>query len=304
MTSNVRRALGATAAAIALLPAAASANIDIVFDYTYDTGGFFGATQKNILEAAAGVFESRIEDALGAITSGATGSLNVAVFNPSNYLGANLSFTSFSVAANELTVFVGADSLGGSTLGIGGPGGFGASGTSAFLDSLGRDQTGYLDAGNDTDFGPWGGAISFNKDANWYFDTDVSSVESFSGNDFYSVAMHELSHLLGFGTAESWDVQVSGTTFSGSNSGVVALSGDAHWLDGTMSTIDGSGSFETLMDPTITTGTRKFMTDLDWNGLRDVGWQVAVTAVPEPTPTVMLLAGLAGLGLIARRRRR
>lgn len=131
----------------------------------------------------------------------------------------------------------------------------------------------------------------------------MSTTESFSGNDFYSVAQHELGHLLGFGTAESFDGKIVGTNFVGANSGTVALEplGLGHWAQGTLSTINGVGSFEVAMDPSITMGTRKNMTDLDWNGMRDLGWQVS--AVPEAAPSTLLLAGLLSLGWLARRRR-
>ena len=46
------------------------------------------------------------------------------------------------------------------------------------------------------------------------------------------------------------------------------------------------------MDPDITTGSRKFFTDLDYTGLTDIGWQV--TAVPEPIEYAMV----TGLGLL------
>jgi hypothetical protein len=43
------------------------------------------------------------------------------------------------------------------------------------------------------------------------------------------------------------------------------------------------------MDPTITVGTRKYLTDLDLAFLQDMGWEV----VPEPTSAALLL--LSGL---------
>ncbi len=57
--------------------------------------------------------------------------------------------------------------------------------------------------------------------------------------------------------------------------GAVPLSPDlAHWREGTA-----DGGQETLMDPSITTGTRKLLTGLDLAGLADVGWQVIVPSV-------------------------
>ncbi|MEW6678492.1 MAG: PEP-CTERM sorting domain-containing protein [Pseudomonadota bacterium] len=297
------------AISLTLAPALASANIDIVFDYTYDTTNFFGTTQKSILESAANVFESRITDQLGAITSAGSNTLDLSFYNPST--GAQTDINNASIAANELRIYVGAMSLGGSTLGKGGPGGGSISYSSlSFFDSLSRGQTGYVPFGPagvyDTDFAPWGGTLSLNSSySNWYFDSDVSTMESFSGADFYSVALHEIGHVLGYGTSNSWKNKVNAAvpSFTGAYSGTQPLDDDAHWQDGLTSTINGAGSFEAAMDPTIFLGTRKEFTDLDWNGLRDIGWQVAAAPVPEPETWALLLAGLTLVSVGAKRRR-
>lgn len=305
---------------LALLPAAASANIDIVFDYSYDTSGFFNdATRKNLLESAASVFESRITDNLGAITSGGDNLFQIGFYNPSSadsnsYINDAFNIpalNSVSIAANEYRIYVGGAALAGSTLGQGAPGGFAISTTDdanglAFEASISRGQAGYMpfvnNGANDTDFGHWGGSIAFNSGfASWYFDANPGTTEGFSGYDFYSVALHEIAHVLGVGTADSWINKVNGLTFTGPNSGTQSLADKAHWAESTTSPIDGAGSFETAMDPSIGNGSRKQFTDLDWNGLRDIGWQV--TAVPEADTWALLLAGLGLVGMAARRRR-
>jgi len=290
---------------LAMLPAVASANINIVFDYTYDTG-FLGSTQKSILESAAHVFESRITDGLNAITSSGGDQFSISFFDPSGTTS-QINLNSVSIAANEYRIYVGGEALVGSILGEGGSGGFGISGSQSYFNSINRGQAGYTpfdnNASNDTDFAPWGGAISFNSAySNWFFDPTPTTLESFSGADFYSVALHEIGHVLGFGAADSWNNKVTGTTFTGTSSGTQPLNSDkAHWQNGLTSSINGLGSFETAMDPSISPGTRKNFTDLDWNALRDIGWQVS--AVPEPETWAMLLAGLGMVGIMAKRRR-
>jgi len=286
-----------------MAPALASANINIVFDYTYDTVGFFGSTQQSLLESAANVFESHISDSLDAIVSSGINHYNTSFYNPGKNDGSIVSLSNQSITADELRIYVGGASLGGSTLGQGGPGSYSVSGTSTFVASIDRGQSGVA---TDTDFAPWGGTLSFNSSyANWYFDTDPSTLESFSGKaDFYSVAVHELGHLLGIGTADSWFAQVNTTShiFNGTTTGSQPLSADnAHWQSGLSSTIDGTGSFEAAMDPTLTLGSRKEFTDLDWNALQDIGWQVA--AVPEPETWAMMMAGLALVMAAAQRKR-
>lgn len=295
--------LKSTAALLACLaPLHAAANIDIVFDYGYDTHSFFAdPLRKSLLESAAAVFESRIGDSLTAISPTGDNTHHVSFANPANINGLIQPAGNFSVAANEIVIYVGGSSLAGSTVGVGGPGGYDASGTTAFLTNVAqRGQTGVA---TDTDFSLWGGFISFNKDyGSWFFDPSLATDNDISGLDFYSVAVHEIAHVLGFSVADSWDHWVTGTTFDGPNTPATALTADAsHWADGTTSTINGAGSFEAALDPTITGGVRKNMTDLDWNAMRDIGWQVA--AVPEPQTWAMLLAGLGVVASVARRRR-
>lgn len=289
-----------------LLTVQPATGIDIVFNYDYDSFGFLAdSNRRALLEAAASVYESRIEDSLNAITT--AGGSNYQVFfndpsNPANTIqlpGGNNSI--YTVAANQIIVYVGGSSMGGNSLGLGGSGSWSASGSPGFLQNVRtRGQTG---VDSDTDYSLWGGFISFNKDyANWFFDPTPATSNDISGIDFYSVVVHELAHVLGFGIADSWDHWVSGTTFDGPNTPATALTSDrAHWAQGTTSPINGVGSFEAALDPNITNGTRKELTDLDWNGLRDVGWQVA--AVPEPETWATLLAGLGLVGAVTRRRR-
>ncbi|MEA3186315.1 MAG: hypothetical protein QOD99_145, partial [Chthoniobacter sp.] len=168
-----------------------------------------------------------------------------------------------------------------------------------------RGQSGAL-AATKTDFGPWGGALTFSLSSPWYFDPDPATTELFPNkDDFFSVAVHELAHVFGFGTAPSWQTYVSGSTFTGpkstaANGGLhVSLSGDLkHWTNGTSSKIYGTNTTqETAMDPSLTVGTRKYFTSLDYAGLQDVGWKM----VPEPSEWLLCALG-AGVFVLVRRR--
>ncbi|HVT26433.1 MAG TPA: matrixin family metalloprotease, partial [Lacipirellulaceae bacterium] len=141
--------------------------------------------------------------------------------------------------------------------------------------------------GQESKFSRWGGAITFDNDGSstWYFDKTGTP----SGNviDFYSVALHELAHAIGFGTSSDWQSLVSGTQFVGdtaiTNHGgtAVPLSADlGHWANGTTSVIYGTSTpQETLMDPSLTNGTRKRLTELDAAALEDIGWSLAPAPV-------------------------
>jgi hypothetical protein len=58
----------------------------------------------------------------------------------------------------------------------------------------------------------------------------------------------------------------------------------AHWKNGTPSKVYGSSkSQEAAMDPSLTKGTRKSITDLDAAALADLGWEL----VPLPPPPMV-----------------
>ena len=205
--------------------------ITIQFDYRQDANHFFDdPARQQILELAGQSLGSRLNDHLQAITPSGSNTWTLSVTNPSG--ASSFSLTDVTIPENTLLVFVGARAM--SPLGIGGPGAYSASGSTEWLDLVeSRGQAGALN-NPQTDFSPWGGSISFDLDANWYFGTSEAGLGS-GRQDFLSVATHELGHLLGIGTADSWDRYVSGESFVGPNAravhgGNVPLSGDATFV--------------------------------------------------------------------------
>jgi hypothetical protein len=135
------------------------------------------------------------------------------------------------------------------------------------------------------EFAAWGGAITFDNDGSpdWHY--DHTTQPSFGDNDFFSVALHELGHALGVGASDQWTSLLSGGLFYGAASvasygGPVPASG-GHWANGIDSTVGGVVQ-EAAMDPSLTDGDRKLFTELDFAGLDDIGWEVAVA--PPTTP--------------------
>jgi Matrixin len=287
-------AIAIATAGLTLSSASPASALSFVFDYTYDTNNFFSQPARDALEAAADFFEARITDSLSAITPGGSNSWTAEISHPGN--GSPLLVANRSIAANSLLVFAGGYDIPGSAIGVGGPGGYSASGFPSFFNSITRGQTG---AGV-SDVGIWGGAITFDTLTTWNF--SVNNGPTSGQNDFLSVALHELGHLLGLGASGSWSNKIVNGAFTGPSAtslfgrAVPLESNLSHWLEGTQSTLPGTTiRQEVAMDPTITVGTRKLFTDLEFAALSDIGWQVQPNTQSVPTPSLLL--GAIGFGV-------
>lgn len=272
---------------IALQPAYA---ITIQIDYTYDTTNFFNTqAKKDAIEGVARFYGNLLTDSLLRIdpaqNPGNTWTTNF--FHPAT--GALVTLTNPVIPADTIIVYVGARDLGGSVRGQGGPGGLGGSGFTPWFNLIrGRGNPGAVysnaNAALRTDFAPWGGSIAFDIDTTWNF----SLTQNLSGLEFVTVALHEMGHVLGVGTASSWDNKVSGLTFTGAaslranGSTPAAQSGGDHY-NGSLNS-EAYGSFNTahgssravLMLPSVADdgSTIGVATDLDLAGLVDIGWEV------------------------------
>lgn len=127
--------------------------------------------------------------------------------------------------------------------------------------------------------------MAFDIDSTWNF----SQSQNASGTDFISIALHEMGHVLGIGTSDSWSNKISSTVFTGNAStrsygANPPLSGTGHF-GGTGTTSRSFGSFnvvhgttrQVLMLPTLLDdGTNLVVaSDLDLAALVDIGWRIS-----------------------------
>ncbi len=270
-----------------LEPRSMPSALSIVIDYRFDTNNFFDTQEKkDLFQQVANMFAARITDNLSAISPSGSNTWEAVFTDPAS--GQTATVSNLNVATDTIVIFAGGRDLSGGTLGVGGPGGYNARGSSSWLAIVDRRGQSGAAGNNPTDFGPWGGSITFDTNGtNWFFGTTTAGLDS-NEADFMSVAMHELGHILGFGTAESFDHYISNGRFIGAKAdaeydgpGAPPLYDDvSHWNDGVT-----DGGQETAMDPAILLGTRKLFTNLDWAALDDLGWTLTSTN-PAPSPII------------------
>jgi Ca2+-binding RTX toxin-like protein len=276
--------------------------ITFQLDYSHDATNFFdpinNLERRQILEQAASDLGGRLDDTLLEIIPhkfNVSDTWTATFDDPAT--GSTFNVNDLIVGESIIRVYVGARQLG-SSLGSGGPG-FASSvtGVQQWVDTvLGRGQVGALGPdSSQTDFAPFGGSITFDEDANWHFGSTTTGLDT-GEFDFFSTAVHELAHVIGFGTAPSFLNLSSGGVFLGSasileyGSGPVPLNDPGHW----QKDLQHNGA-EVALDPDLTDGSRKPLTSLDYAGLNDLGWQVNGGSSFSPT---LLLAGITSNSLV------
>lgn len=238
-------------------------SFSIKFDYRFDTEGFFDdPARRAALDAAAGVWESIIQDEFDDVPAG----ISFTIRDPSD--GFTERRVTLTEPIDDMLVFVGARHLE-TALGRAGPDGYSAQGD-VFSARITSDFRG---TGPVTDFEPWAGTIVFDLDGNWSFDIDGPVLGK---NDFISVALHEIGHILGHGTSAAFDQFDIGGAFNGPNA-LQVNNGQPIPLESSTDqhVRDGIRNDSVLMDPSLTTGTRTVPTDIDKAILADIGYEIA-----------------------------
>ncbi|MEM8943688.1 MAG: hypothetical protein AAGD11_00780 [Planctomycetota bacterium] len=348
--ANSKPILSSILAAIALAALVSHAYaINVQVDYTYDTNNFFDTTAKRTaMQEAADRISRVIDSNLAAVGPSGTGTGTSAGWRIGfSHPGTGNLFqasTAASFASDPLSGAGMADVYGFSGLqadtwilyaggrdltSLGGAVAVGGTGTGVNFVSTFNDLNGPMHRGlipntpSNTagDLPVWGGAVSFGSTVNWHFDTSTSA--PFGAVDFYSIALHEISHALGLSLSfNQWEQFDTGGTFTGPQS-VNAYNADngtsltelnqvsadnEHWEDGTYDSIifaggapnyvgtAGAGNLQDLiMEPVANFSAsirRLELTNVDVAAFRDIGW--STIAVPEPS-TVLFFAMIAAV---------
>lgn len=281
---------GVACAASSLIAFACPASaLTFQFRYDYDSSGFFGTAMsptpaRTALEFAGRAF-SAFADTLAPIAPGGNDSWTARFFHPST--AQQESIANLMVPADTIIVYAGAGNLSGGRLGEATRGFYSLPSNTEFLSPGFLNAIVNRDEGSTTvDYAPWGGSISFDTTDSggnarlWHF--DPQSLPDSPAYDFLTVAVHELSHLMGFGSNASTSFQnkIVNEFFTGS--ATVALQGGAvklqlggdHW-DATVTSRPFVGDApRPALSPFIFPGERNTLTPLDYAALDDIGWDV------------------------------
>ncbi|MCP5535278.1 MAG: hypothetical protein H7A51_03475 [Akkermansiaceae bacterium] len=134
----------------------------------------------------------------------------------------------------------------------------------------------------------------------WHYDADTPVAAG--KTDLYSVALHEIMHVLGAGTSQTWNAKTDNQNRLGSDSISLAASSKLiaddgyHPFDSLVSQRVNDGLDQSsALSLGIVPGERKELTALDLAFLRDLGFDT-LDVVPEPSALLLLcFASLAGV---------
>ena len=234
---------------------------DIEFDYRFDATNFFTDERKAILEQAGDIWSAYIQDEFTSIPA-----REKLIFN----INGETQEVTLDKPIDDLIIFVSSVELNSNALTLG-EGAFYAN----FV--LGSDREERIQG---DDFEPWLGTIEFNSSAAdyFYFDSTPESDDDipFNKQDFLSLSLHEIGHVLGIGISDAFLSQIENGEFAGeqsvslNNGQSVPLDEDHnHILNGY--TLDAT---DALLDKSFTFGERNLPTNLDLAILADIGYDV------------------------------
>jgi hypothetical protein len=259
--------------------------LHLLIDYSYDTSGFFSQAERRVaMERAAEVFQSRVETVLDAIIPTRTNLWTLGFTNPA--VGVKVVLTNLTLPVDTVKIFVGARDLGLNRLGY-------ADFSYTFNGDANWNRS-FRRRINSTNYQTLGGGIAFNSGQTWYFETNYVSLGKISTNqyDFYSVAVHELGHLMGILKTGIEGHVIDDTYFSGP--ATTSLFGGPVPLTSDLTHVQTNTVFKgntMIMVPLIPKGTRRIFTEVEFAMLSDMGY--SITAPPQLVIVNMLHSELS-----------
>lgn len=270
-----------------------TAAIDIVFDYSYDTGSYFTDDRKYVMDQVAYAFESRLASesfaSLNPDDYSSDLTFYVNTYNPTTkaslavYTDTATSEGNLMGAPNKVVILLGAKSVGTGTYLAQASSGYAYSGVAngTFLDYWDNTRN------STSNYDSVGGAITVNSSFTFYDDTDLTThtdATSSGFTDFYSTMTHEVGHIMGFSNSwDAWQANKSGNLWTGSN-GVAAYNGQSVPIDsasqshfGTLTEGNVNCDCHPSMATSIPINTRYGFSELDFAMLKDIGYSVSAS---------------------------
>ncbi|AFZ44157.1 peptidase M10A and M12B matrixin and adamalysin [Halothece sp. PCC 7418] len=279
-----------------------NSSFNIEFDFRFDTNGFFDdPVRRDALESAGDIWESFIEDDFPDVPAG----IEFTITNPEN--GSDSPLIKLQDPIDDLLIFVGAQSppfgMSGSAIARGGFTGGDASGDIFRA----RITNNFRGTGPVTNFEPWAGEMSFEpsptfndgSDVEWFFDSTPETSDDIPNGsiDFITVALHEIGHVLGIGTAPIFEEIGAGSLFDGVNS-LSVNNGSPIPLTTDLSHVqEGFFNNEVLMDP-IAPFTRNLPSQIDLALLSDIGYEIEGFNPQGESPAIATETGETIFGTI------
>jgi len=301
---------------IAMLQSLATAQLTADFSLPTSSTFFNNATARRAVEAALADLDAVLNQNLGPISAsddtivGSSGNTTVTITitgevqNPST---GNEVDVPVAVNRSVVRVYAGARQLGSNFAGVAGPGvpsfnlqffGFPNELDAALNSAVNQTNTIFtrgegplISAQSNSlggspfqlNFGLGVASITIDDEIN-RFHLDHTTTPASDRVDLYSVVLHEALHAIGMGSSDQWDDLVSGNSWTGNQvigllgSGAGVLNADgAHVAVGNMTPRITDGLLqESALIPSIPTGQRIALTELDLAILRDIGFTGAV----------------------------